>query len=69
MKRRRVHQRRTHRKSKSIRGGSFKHVLGSIGRTLLNIAPIALSALGRKKRRSHRRGRGALVGQLPLPLA
>lgn len=40
------------------RGGSFKSVLGSIGQTLLSVAPIVLSALGRRRRR----GRGVVSG-------
>ncbi len=58
--------RRTRRKQRKThkRGGSFKSVLGSIGNTLLSVAPLVLSALGRKKKsalgRRRRFGRGLL---------
>jgi|GEM_PF-3477088 hypothetical protein len=59
-KKRRSSRKSTHKKSKGRRGGSFKSVLGHIGQTLLSVAPIVLSALGRKKIK--RRGRGVISG-------
>ena len=56
-KRSRTRRHRAYKKTK--RGGSFKSVLGSIGNTLLSVAPLVLSALGRRRRiRGGVRGRG-----------